>query len=630
VAPEVDEKDRLAGKESGGGMLRDSDDAWMTRAEDGKSLPKGVVPLLFLVLSLACCWPLLKDPYLSCRGDWDYFSFLQEAASISIFEYHQFPLWNPYNGGGISFIGSPQVAFPSPIFLTTSLFGVFAGLKIAVWLHTFIGLWGMWLLSGHQGVRGPARFIPSFIFMFSTAWALHLAEGHMVWLPAAFLPLLLLAFLKGMENSRWLVAAAIVESMMFYEGGALVLSFSLVFMLVYAAVDSLVKRTAQPLSAFLIVNLASAALSAPRLLPALELLGKDPRPIDAGTAVPWDEYLGFLLDRYGFLASGGWESGSYVGLTVVVLYLFSLSLCRKQLPLVVASIFMLLLSLGNFAPWSPWKILHALPLFSSYKIPGRSFIVFCFSVALLVGLFVGRPQGVPDRRVMFIVTLLMLFIGGDLLLASNRIFAEAPKPVKVSVMRADFTIAEVKPQQYRLSRAESTGLGHTVDAIHRPFSQVRVPDLERYAHGAWSDQYLPLLRNTGVVDSYEAIPFRQLALAVTDPGYRGEFYLNGKGKVALTGWSPNRLVFHAVLRERDRLVINQNFRSGWHSSCGAVTESGGLLAVDLPVGDYDLSMWYRPRSFVIGVGFFLAAAAWMAATLLRKAPAEEESIQASG
>src|SRR6266567_3505401 len=215
-----------------------------------KRLHSSMYILFFLVISFAFCFPLLKDLYLSCRGDWDFYLFLHEIPSISVFEYGQFPLWNPYCGGGIPLLGNPQLGFPSPIFLVTALFGVVGGLKIAVWLHTFLGMWGMWLLSGYMGVRGPARLAPSFIFIFSGSWVLHLAEGHMVWLSAAFLPFFFLSFMKGIEQRRWLPACAIFESLMFYEGGTYVFAYSMLFVCVYALCYAVDRKSWQPVIAF--------------------------------------------------------------------------------------------------------------------------------------------------------------------------------------------------------------------------------------------------------------------------------------------------------------------------------------------------------------------------------------------
>jgi hypothetical protein len=454
-------------------------------------LASGLIVLFFLLLSFSFCFPLLKDLNVSCRGDWDCISHLYEVASISLFEYAQFPLWNPYSGGGMPLVGNPQSGFPSPIFIVTALFGVLAGLKISVWLHTFLGLWGMWLLGGHLGIRGPARFAPPVIFMFTSSWALHIAEGHIVWLPAALLPFLLLSFLKGLEDFRWLLAAAACESLMFYEGGTYVLAYSLLFMGVYATCLSVETRNWKPVSALMAVSLGAVALSAPKLLPVLDLLGGHPRVIEAGGAISWDQFLGGFIERDGTLAT--LELNSYLGVPVVVLYLFSIFRVKKHAPLVLASLFLMLVSLGNFAGYAPWTMLHSLPLFRNFQCPTRSLIVFCFPVALLVGLFLGRSDARQPRWMPYLVGVLVVYISVDLFSLSSGILREAPKPVQMTVLRFDGGPMHLeKPAElYHVSPLDSAGLGRSVSSLHRLFSQVRVPDLNRFAHGGWSDQYPP-------------------------------------------------------------------------------------------------------------------------------------------
>ncbi|HLO27193.1 MAG TPA: hypothetical protein VK187_13875 [Geobacteraceae bacterium] len=460
--------------------------------------------------------------------------------------------------------------------------------------------------------------MPSFIFMLSSSWALHLAEGHVIWLAAAFLPFYFLAFLKGQDTKRWLIAAAFFESLMFYEGGTYVFAFSLLFVGVYAVCHALETKSWRPILTFLAVNILAAALSAPKLLPVLEVITSHPRPTDAGSAMSWDDYINIFIARDSELGSGWWESGSYFGIVVVVIYLCSLSLVKKHLSHVAASTFLLLVSVGNFGKFSPWNMLHHLPFFSGLQVPTRSLIVFGFSVALLVGLFLGKLEDSPDRRIMFFVGLVVLIIGIDLFSLSYRIIPEALKPVGVSPLAWLFKkppVAPVFPKLYRVSPAGTTGLFHSIESVHQPFSQIRVPDLQRFAHGAWSDQYLPLLQNRGVVDAYEPIPFERYARAVSDMDYRGEFHMLGKGNTTLLNWSPNRFVYHVKLQEKDRLVINQNHWPGWHASLGRLTRHDGLLAVDLPPGEYDVTVRYLPRSFLIGVGIFLAALVCIVAAL---------------
>lgn len=553
--------------------------------------------------------PLLKDLNLSCSRDWDYFAFLYEMPSISLFEYSQFPLWNPYCGGGIPLIGNPQAGFPSPIFLITSIFGVIAGLKIAVWLHTFAGLWGMWLLAGEMGIRGQCRLVPPVIFMFSGPWVFHLTEGHITWLPAAFLPFIMLAFLKGMENSRWLIAAAIFESIMIYEGGTYVLAYSVLFLMVLALCKSLESRDLKPLQAIMVVNLLAAALSAPKLLPMLDLLASNPRVMDLGKVRSWDEFLGSFIDRDTYLGAINHEFSAYVGITVVVLYLFSITILRKQKALIISSVLIMLVSIGNFAPLSPWTLLHKLPLYRNFQFPTRSLIVLFFTVALLVGLYLTRWMAEQKIWAKLILWAIIIYICIDLFSFGSSVLPQVTQPVQVFFLRFNGPMQLDKPAElFHVDTASVTGAGRSVASVHQPFTQIRVPDLEKHRHGAHSNQYLPLLQNKGVVDAYETLPFRRYVNAAGDTGYKGEYYLLQEGKSELLTWSPNKLKFHVRSNSPNRLVINQNYWRGWHSSSGVISNHEGLLAVDLHAGEYDVSISYLPGFFLWGLCLFFATA----------------------
>ncbi len=578
----------------------------------------------FLVLSFFFCLPLLRNLNISCRGDWDYFSHLYEVASVTTFEYAQLPLWNPYSGGGLPLIGNPQSGFPSPIFFVTSLFGVLPGLKISVWLHTFLGLWGNWLLAGQLGIRGPARFAPPVIFMFSSAWALHIAEGHIVWLPAAIIPLLVLGYLKGLDDARWLVFAAACQSTMVYEGGTYVLGYGLVFLGIYALGLGVQSRSWRPLLALIAVNLVAAGLSAPKLLPVLQLLGGHPRLAGAAESVSWDQLIGSLIDRDGSLAMI--EINCYLGLLVAVLYILSLFRVKGQFPLMVASLSLLAVAIGNFAGWAPWTLLHALPFFRNFQCPTRVLIVFCFSASILVGLLLGQRDQKEPVWMPYLVWLMVIGIAADLFSLGSGILGETAKPMQVSFLRFDGGPRKLEnpAQLYRVLPGDSAGIARSVASMHAPFSQTRVPGLLRFAHGGWSDQYPHLLHNCGVVDAYETVPFDRHARAAGDPDYSGEYYLAmpGNGAVSLVKWSPNKFVYHVALKKDNILVINQNYWPGWRTSQGVLKSFEGMLSVDLKAGEYDLSVNYLPGGFLVGVAIFLAslaAALFFVATNARSA-----------
>lgn len=564
-----------------------------------------IIPLFFSI-SFFISLPLLRDLYSSCRGDWDYFFSLYEVPLISLFKYHQFPLWNPYFGGGMPLIANSQAGYLSPVFVFTVLFGAVAGLKIAVWMHTFMGMLGMWLLGGHLGIRGPARFAPPCVFMFTSAWALHLAEGHIVWLPAALIPFLFLAFLKGLDSRAWLVCAAVIESIMFYEGGTYILAFTILFMLVYTVALSCMTRRLQPLAAFAVVNILAALLSAPKLLPAMELLVGNPRTVDSGAGYSLTDVLMFFVNRSQsfsttFHGHGWWEYGAYLGILGVTLYISSLGRYREYKPLVLASLLMLLIAMGNFAAWAPWNMLHALPLFSFFKVPTRALIVFIFSAALLIGLALEKMRRTGEKHAAVMVAVLVMVLVVDLSSISYRIFSEASRHSSMFYGKLSHKKTPDTAKPDLIDSSSFAGIRSSVGSLHNPFTQISVPTALRYAHGGWSDQYRHILNNRGVVDAYETIPFGRHALAVTDTNYRGEYFFQGKGAATILSWSPNRLTFRVTAHENGRLVINQNFWSGWQTTGGILQPFNGLMSVELGKGDHTISLRYLPTSFLAGV-----------------------------
>jgi len=565
--------------------------------------------MLFLLISYYLCFSLLTDLLSSCRGDWDYFFSLYEVASVSILKYGQFPLWNPYCGGGISIIGNPQAGFISPIGLLTLIFGVVPGLKIAVWLHTLLGLIGMWLLGKHMGIRGPAEIVPPLIFMLSSTWSLHIAEGHIVWLPASILPYCFLTYLKGLKNSNWLFMSAGLGSLILYEGGTYVFAFSMIFITIYAIINSLESRHIKPLIAFLATTILSLLLSAPKLLPSLELLRNNPRITESGTGITWYDFLLIILDREQTLSrsihgTGWWEYGCYLGIIGIALYLYSFRYFKSYKSLSISSICIMLICVGNFSRFSPWNLLHSLPFFNFLKVPTRCLIIFCFTVALLVGLSLSNFCRKPSKGTKIFVAILILALGIDLFSVSYKVLAEANKAGGIFSNKSLGQHPELNqkpPELYKLSSKEILRVGNIAPSAHEPFSQTSIPISMRNIHGAWSDQYLPLLHNKGVVDAYETIPYKRYALPENVADYKGEFYLLGNGSVVLQHWSPNKLAFKINTKANNTLVINQNFSSGWHARRGMIKIYKGLLSIDLEKGDYEVSVSYLPSSFLVGI-----------------------------
>lgn len=565
------------------------------------SLSDFLVLLFLLGITLIFCRPLLANLDSLGRGDWDYFLFIHEVPQISILSYQQFPLWNPYDGGGLTLVGNPQNRYLSPSVIFSLFFGVVRGLKIEIVFHYFIGLGGMFLLGRSFAMGRMAALFSGIIFILSGPLTCHIAEGHMVWLPAVYFPFVFLFFRGALNESRaarkniWL--CALFLSLMFYEGATYVLNFFLIFLGIYAIFRAVQLKKVFPLWRLGFLLGAFFLLTGPKLFPVLEAIHRYPRPTPVGGLLPVDYLFSIFLDRNQSLyrlyepipSMGWWEVGSYLGWLPCILYFLSFTLWRTQWPLIVSSLILFLVGLGNFSDFAPWTILHRLPVFQNMWVPERIFIVFNFLLALLAGLYWQTlAQKWRQKERPFRVVLLFLIIGlttFDFITVNSRVLKEASRPFKFDSARQ---IKLLGPHRY------------TESAFH----QIHMSRQEQFRSGAWSALHPALLKNLGVINGYEALPIDHHALAVKDHHYRGEFYLlHGQGNISLVKWSPGVMTFRAHLRTKDVLVINQNFDAGWRSVRGKPAVSlQGLLSLPLDPQYRLITLYYLPFSFLLGIG----------------------------
>ncbi len=570
---------------------------------------------LIVILCLCFCFPLLTHLDNLGRGDWDYFYFNHEVPQISIFSFRQFPFWNPFVCGGMPLLGNPQARFLSPSILITGLFGVVRGLKIEIVLHFILGMLGMFWLSDQMKIRGLFRLLPGIIFLFSGPMVLHLTEGHLTWLPAVYLPFVFLFFLKAAAAPKKIVYAALFLALMIYEGGTYVVYFSLLFLGTFAGLSSLQKRSWLPFRNFLVLAFFGFLFSAPKSVPEIDLMLRHPRP---------DKYfLSFALSVRAlpeiFIStghdmfksspltpSGGWwEYGAYIGLLVAILYLLSFAFFLKYVPLLLSSLFLLGIGLGNFSAWAPWTILHHLPFFNNMQVPSRVFIVFVFTVGLVVASFLQALNDLrrPKKDFQLLGMFIMIFITVDLFSVNSKIFRSAVPPFYA---KRELVVSFFQPRPCQ----------------RPPFRQYLMPKVEQIHYFAWSAMHPALMENMGVVNGYEPVPLPRNAVGENQTGYRGEYYLlRGHGQVRQVFWSPNKLIFDMDIKSPDRLIINQNYDPGWRvSSRRAVVPEAGLISTEVSPGLHRITFDYFPLSFLWGIGamFFGAVLFFYLAPILDK------------
>lgn len=532
------------------------------------------------------------------RGDWDQFYFYNEVPQITIFQYHQFPLWNPYACGGMPMLANPQSRFLSPSLVFSSLFGVVVGMKLELIFGLFIGMMGMYFLGRYLKMSWPAALLPGVIFGLNGTFALHLTEGHFHFLPAFYFPFVFLFFLRSIEDSRFVLISGLFAGLSFLEGGTYVTLFFMIFILFFSLIKAVQIKSIKPIGLFFIFFLSILFWAAPKIFPTIEFLVNHHRPTVPGGYIPISFLKDMFLSPYqGIFPAdikeysndiGWWEVGAYLGIGVLIIYLLSFFYAFDQYPILFSGLLCLILCLGNFAPFSLWNLLHKLQPFSNMLIPTRMLLIFIFSLSLMCGFVLDRfLKDLPWRNVFNFMIILSIAI--NLLCVGNVIFSD--------VIRGQIIDQKDQPRLFH---------AHLDDL--KSFKQTFVPRNEWFWNGARSTLHHSVLNNEGVVNAYESVPVQDHAVPDSSKAYKGEYYLIRQGVAKLLKWSPNEIGFLVDSSVDNKLVINQNYDKNWKIREGLDTRSyNGLLSVDLKEGQNKITFSYQPVSFMIGCLFFMIA-----------------------
>lgn len=597
-----------------------------------------VLIFFFGLIALAYTHPIFWQMEQWGIQDWDQHLFYHAVPRLTLLEYHQFPLWNPYYVGGTVMLANPQSRFLAPSYLLVLLLGEVVGLKVEIWLHLVIGLLGAYYLARYYQLSRPAALLTAFVFMLNSMYALTLTVGMTWFLSIAYLPWAFLFYLKGLENLKYGLVSGFFLTLIFFNGGVYPLPIAFLFFLAYSLILLSFREysPARLLKLLIIIGVVTLGLGAVKFFPVLEFQWLYPRFVYdySGYSLNSLQFSLFSRDQTlaaikylpieqpGFLdgVTGGMdENGLYIGLLPFVLFIGGLSLRdKRQFFLLVIFLLFLWLSFGNRPRAELWSLLHLLPVYNSMRIAQRFRIIFILSLAILAGFGLQTVQDYLCRRIAhrFLAQLLMgIILAGvliDLVLVGSTVFRDAfpIPPVKIPNSAQFYQIWQLPPYTKEgWLGVNNTGLPAILagDAIFHIEEQ---PDPgQAYTHpttlyGSLSAMYPALLANIGVIDGYESANVPRNARPISATAYQGEVYLRDTvGTVAVRNWSPNRLVIEVNVARPGFLILNQNYYPGWRIQGKAnrdVEEIDQLIAVKVWPEDETIELYYRPASFVIG------------------------------
>jgi multisubunit Na+/H+ antiporter MnhC subunit len=559
---------------------------------------------LYGALSVAFCWPLFDDPQALGANDWDQHLFYYAAVLKNVVEYGQMPFWNPWYCGGNVMWQNPQIAILSPVYPLTAVMSLQLAMKVNIVLHYWLGFVGMHLLLTR--VLG-ITFLPTVIYLAtlvtaSGAPAIHLRVGHSVFLPGFYLPFQLYFFFRAFKTGEWkyVFLSAATLALMILNGGTHILPMSIAALGCFSLVAAIARRDWRPIALAIAFGVAGLAYSAPKLLPVVQYV-TGPQFWDTRnpTEHPDRVTVDMLAQTYLVptqkvearlpMQRHGWhEYGNYIGpVSAILIDLGILFVLLRRTPahhwfgvsLAVTSLFLFLLSLGEFSQVAPASLAHYVPLFSSFRIPSRYTIPLLQFAALTLG---WAFQSIVVRHG----------------------FPSAAR-IAVSVVALAASAHLIVTNQWNLKNVFIEPPFDTAFHWNSGPRQITT-DTESSPYTKGSPMLSALMQDRSFYNCYESLQVPRGA----GPG-SPVLDANPSARVSDVDFTPNRLTFTVKDgAEPARVVLNQNWADGWTTDAGviAVGKPTELSTVTIPPGTTGrFTFTFVPPGFYAGVVILIIA-----------------------
>jgi hypothetical protein len=597
---------------SGGRLPR-----WMPRTPSawGRVLASLIAWAIILTTIGIVVGPAFHDIHTLGTHDWDQMESHRYLLYKSVHSYGQFPFWNPYGcGGHPSWAGiesgttivSPWLPFylfaPLPI-----------ALKVEITGTALISAIGTWLLAGRFTRSAALRAFCCAVFVVDGRWSLQAAAGHTWHLYYAWTPWALYFFDRASgcgEPSatppaiRWrdVVLCGAAIAMMVYTGAIYPLPQTVLAMGFWSILLALSYRTMRPVVAAIASGVIGFGLSAPKLIPVLDVVRRFPRLVDSTETLDLHAFVVIFTSRdQGFgsrpapVSPYGWhEWGIYIGwaafIALIVGAIFGRG--RREGTLKAVGLVLVVLGFGAFHDYAPWTLLHHAPIFKSQHVPSRWQYPAVLVLAVVFASVVERGMARVPRLRPFAELMLLACVA----VVSWDIAQVARLPM-AQMFGAHMPTMPVKTDEFH-TEAKVTGQ-YQYDGIS--YGQASLPS-EMANVGQIECMIFPGLSvfardEKGVVHGLGA-------KGKGDAAYRGEAYTaSGKGHAELVHFTPNAMTVHVDGAEAgDLLVLNQNWDPGWRADGAPATNYNDAVATVVRAPNETVLFRYRPHYWWLSLG----------------------------
>lgn len=545
---------------------------------------------LALLLAVGYWSPAFLDPQATGFGDWQYFHHMWEVAWVAWVRYREIALFDPFQCGGVPLWGDPQAQTYGPWFLLALALGTTLALKVGVVLHTAVGLVGGYLHARDEHRLSPsASALASAVFCGSGFFAWHIAGGHSAFLPFYFAPLLAWSLRRAFDDVRYVVAVAGLVALTLHEGGVYPMPYFVLLLLLETFGDRRAKDLPRALLVLVSSGLLSLLLGAFRLIAVAIELRRHPRPTVIDDHLGLDELAMMLTAReHDWHVPGHpyvWpEYCAYVGLLVVVLGAIGYHVAVRQgrMRLVVGTLVFGLLAMGNLGVYSPWVLLHDVPVFGSLRVPSRFVVLFILHLGLVAAVCLDAfASRLPKRAAIATILPALLVLG----------------------VVADITVTS-RPLVHRWTNPALAPLDR-----HAVFEQ-RPPQVHAAAFAS-----LPRM-GVGSSGCYVVLDYAVARGLRFGPG-QDAWLSSGRGEARVVRRTVNTIELAVRADEPVTVVLNQNHSPDYVTDVGRIEDANGMLAVALPAGEHRVRLRFRPESLRLAIAPFVVGVLIAAGVLVR-------------
>jgi len=526
--------------------------------------------------------------------------------------YHEFPMWNPYYGGGVPWAGMLWNPGISPYSLIIISFGHLLGLKIYLILIYLLSGLGLYLmLINCLKLSRESSVLSAMLFVSSLWFTGRFISGNYI---EFFYPLLPLSIYLFYSLLRTKFVGFFLPFLFLFEIGAMAQQgiiitsgFLLLFALLYK--EEFGNDLKKIISYFILFIIVSLGLASPKLVPFIEiqqlnLANLTNSPV---TGLNWIYLLKSVIANSKIIY---YHDTIGIGLISLLICISSFFLNpRKSFGIGIILLLAIVCTMGPFTPFS--RIINLLPLLDTVQKFAKYFngiVLFslCVLFAISIDSFLEKTNKIKLQANPAIIKLTLVLI----------IFILTIFPLFRYSYNQYLKGFEIQPKNY-----EPEEFFHIAEKkwLNSDF-RYRIPTNDVVE----SNMYYNLLRNRGIITWYGIFVLPEYASAkfIIDSNgnlqpnkdYMGEYQCINQNVVENFCDIDNYLfTFNKILIKTgtnfsaEKLRLNFNYNPSWKSNIGDVINDDGLLTIklaNLNNKNGNLILEFEDNSFKIGMIIF--------------------------